>query len=1105
MANKPIYSIDNDEFIIENYNNAKAFASFLPAIAGLWGKPIWVYYVNRGQAIANFGVKDKDGAIVEFNAANKAWRQTALQGFRTFYKVNGVFFEPFRNSLDLKTKKITQKMFIKTHEVRLFERNETSGIETEAAFCTLPGENFPALLRRLSVKNISGETKEIECIDGLPMLLPWGTRNWMLKNLSRLAEGWFAGVNFTANHVPYYKLPVEALDRPEIVQLYGAHFYCGYLKESGAAPLYCIDPDSVFGEQRDFDFPAAFLEHDTPFTINTKLVSKNKTPSGMGYFPVKLESGAQAVYYSMIGHCSDVESIDSAAAILSHNGFFETKEKENADLINDIASCAYTKSAYPQFDTYCKQNFIDNALRGGFPVTIGENTTYYAYSRVHGDMEREYNNFTVLDEYFSQGNGNYRDVNQNRRCDVFFNRDIGDDNIRFFMNLIQSDGFNPLKVLGVSFTFETAENRRRFINEEFAANALNIKEHPDFIEKLSFFTSRPFTLGSLFHFIEESKINLSDRKTLLVSLLKYTKKISLAEHGEGYWSDHWHYNTDLIENYLAVFPDRFKQLLLESRNYTFFDDSHFVESRSVKYVLFRGMPRQIRAVRRDPEKAALIASRKQNPNVLRTGFGSGEEYYTNLLGKLLCLIANKYASLDPECLGVEMEGDKPNWCDALNGLPGLFGSSSAESLELLRLVSFLKSGLAEIEPALNTRVAVEIYNLLNELINITKTTNDNFIFWDKTHTVKEHFRDITRLGFSGNEENCTIGAVLEMLSVIEQKLLQSRKAIENLTEGGIVPTCFAFIPEAYEIDENAENKRSPASIAREKATPAADIQAGATAAVMAIAGEKTMSIIVKSFKRKDLPLFLEGPVHYLRLCPEKSVARKFHKDMLLSPLYDQKLRMIKVNAPIASAGQDIGRITVFTRGWLENESIWLHMEYKYLLELLRNGLAEEFFSIAKTALIPFVDPNAYGRSIFENSSFLASSAHPDEALHGQGFTARLSGATAEFISMWIAMTSSLKPFSLNNGELRLSLNPCLPADFFTAANTFTFYFLGCCEVVYHNEPRSDTFGAQGVKAREYRITYADGGAETITGDFIQGKSALAVREGKARRIDVRLG
>jgi hypothetical protein len=1105
VEDKTVYAINGDEFIIKDYNNSKSFASFLPAIAGLWGKPLWVYYVNRGQAIANFGVRDKDGAMVEFVAANKAWRQTALQGFRTFYKVNGVFYEPFRNLPNLKAHKISQTMYIKAHSVRLVERNETSGIETQAVFCTLPGENFPALLRKLSIKNISSEAKKIECIDGLPMLLPWGTRDWMLKSLSRLAEGWCAGVNYSPNAVPYYKLPVEALDRPEIVPLYGAHFYCGLIGGSGI-PQYCVDPDTVFGEQRDFDFPAAFIGQNT-FTINTKLRGKNKTPSAMGYFSLELApaSGsdkADAIYYSMIGHCGDCQDVDNAASLLSQNGFFEAREQENAGLMNNIVSSVRTKSAYRQFDTYCAQNFIDNALRGGFPVTVSDNTAYYAYSRVHGDMEREYNSFVVLDEYFSQGNSNYRDINQNRRSDVFFNQNVGDDNIHYFVNLIQSDGFNPLKVLGVRFVFETEENKKHFL-DDFARNVQTI--NPGFAEKFTAYIAGSLTIGDLFNFIEENKITLSDREAVLASLLKYTRKIGLAEHGEGYWSDHWHYNTDLIENYLAIFPDRFEQLLIGRHDYIFYDDCYFVEPRSVKYVLFRDQPRQIRAVRRDPEKAALIASRKRDPNAVRKNFGVGDVYYTNLLGKLLSLIANKYASLDPDGLGIEMESGKPNWCDALNGLPGLFGSSSAESLELLRLVSFLNRGLAGINPMTTTPVAVEIFKLLKDLVQITQTATDNFSFWDQTHTAKESFREETRLGFCGSEENCAIGVIREMLIIFEQKLLKGRAAIERISVNGIVPTCFAFNPETFRIDEHSENRRSEAAKAREKATPAADNQAGATAAVMAIAGEKTPPIIISSFKRKDLPLFLEGPVHYLRLCPERRIAEDFHRNMLASPLYDQKLRMIKINAPIASAGQDIGRITVFTQGWLENESIWLHMEYKYLFELLRNGLAAEFFSIARTALVPFFDPNVYGRSIMENASFVVSSAHPDEALHGQGFVARLSGATAEFISMWIAMTSGLRPFTLTGSELCLGLQPCLPADFFTADGTFLFCFLGSCEVVYHNEAHRDTFGPQAVQAQSYRITYADGTTETIEGSLIRGKKALAIREGKVRRIDVTLG
>jgi len=143
MVNKPVYSIDNDEFIIENYNNAKAFASFLPAIAGLWGKPLWVYYVNRGQAIANFGVKDKDGAIIEFNAANKAWRQTALQGFRTFYKVNGGFYEPFRNLPDLKAKKSPRQCISKPIRCGFLKEMKHQALKPRPLFVLCREKIFP--------------------------------------------------------------------------------------------------------------------------------------------------------------------------------------------------------------------------------------------------------------------------------------------------------------------------------------------------------------------------------------------------------------------------------------------------------------------------------------------------------------------------------------------------------------------------------------------------------------------------------------------------------------------------------------------------------------------------------------------------------------------------------------------------------------------------------------------------------------------------------------------------------------------------------------------------------------------------------------------------
>ena len=75
IKREPAYYLNKDgEFVIENYNQAKPFSSFLSAISGLYGKPIWVFYVNRGQCIASMGINNKDCLIMEFVLANKAYK-----------------------------------------------------------------------------------------------------------------------------------------------------------------------------------------------------------------------------------------------------------------------------------------------------------------------------------------------------------------------------------------------------------------------------------------------------------------------------------------------------------------------------------------------------------------------------------------------------------------------------------------------------------------------------------------------------------------------------------------------------------------------------------------------------------------------------------------------------------------------------------------------------------------------------------------------------------------------------------------------------------------------------------------------------------------------
>ena len=89
------------------------------------------------------------------------------------------------------------------------------------------------------------------------------------------------------------------------------------------------------------------------------------------------------------------------------------------------------------------------------------------------------------------------------------------------------------------------------------------------------------------------------------------------------------------------------------------------------------------------QKEKMIKERTVDASKVRTDLGRGEVYRCTLISKIICLIVNKIASLDPEGVGVEMEADKPGWCDALNGLPGILGSSINESAEIKRLALIL--------------------------------------------------------------------------------------------------------------------------------------------------------------------------------------------------------------------------------------------------------------------------------------------------------------------------------------------------------------------------------------------------------------------------------
>ncbi|MDD5431796.1 MAG: cellobiose phosphorylase [Candidatus Omnitrophica bacterium] len=1071
---QPNYKLTkNGEFIIDNYNHAKPFANFFPGIAGKYGIPMWAFYVNRGQGICSFGTKDKDHAILEFFPANKAWATTSILGFRTFIKIlrgnNTLFYEPFHNGATNLNFDLSNRMIITSQGMSLEETNQTLGLKVKVEFFTIPNDSYAGLGRIISIQNLKKTPINMQILDGLPQIQPFGMNSWLVKEMSRTIEAWM-NVENLENKAPFFRLAVDPQDRPEVIHIKEGNFYLGYYHDGKNTKIIkpIVNPYHIFGEITDFSFPKEFLK-TKKFGYPKNEFANGITPCAFSLFDINLSSNKTIVFNSIAGYMRSVEALNKSIDRLSTLEYLTNKKEENRNIINELKNDIITNSDSNEFNHYVTQTYLDNIMRGGYPLVFeskNQKSVFYLYSRKHGDLERDYNRFQLQPTYFSQGNGNYRDVNQNRRMDVWFNPEVKDEILINLINLLQTDGFNPLVVKGLNFVLTNPETLKSKLSRIISETTK--------IDSLISFLKKPFSPGDVILFLEDHSIKIaSSYDELLNTIISSSSKINEAEHGEGFWTDHWTYNLDLIENYLKVYPEDLCNIIFDKRVFTFFDNTETVKHRSEKYVLYNGLPRQLHSVGLDIAKKDLIKKRSTLAHVVRSNFGEGEIYETTLINKLLCLAVNKLSSIDPFGIGIEMEANKPNWYDSLNGLPALFGSSSCETFELKRLCEFLKEALAKTNHKKIT-ITEEIYHFLNSLNKLLEDyltsngTDKDLIYWDKSNTLKESYRDSTKLGLSGAELDISSDELLRFLNNSITKLNSGLKKAFDKSEQMYYSY---FINEVTEFDTIKDNSIKP-----------------------------------KKFKQIKLPFFLESQVHALRTLDDKTSITNLSKAVSKGSLFDKKLKHYKVNSPLKEMPEEIGRTRIFTPGWLENESIWMHMEYKYLLELLKKGLFEDFYRDFKNVLIPFQSPKRYGRSILENSSFIVSSAYPDKNLHGNGFVARLSGSTAEFLQIWLIMNTGLNPFFLNEkGELNLRFSPILAGWLFDKKNrTYTFNFLSKVKVCYHNLKKKDTFGINAAKIKKIIFIDQKETLVELNTNVIPAPYANQIRKRQIQKIDIYL-
>ena len=388
-------------FIIQNYATKSPFASFLPGIASIYGIPSWCYYVNRGQCVSCFGVENKDHAIMEFYPAHQAYQNVKRTGFRTFLKTDGAYFEAFADE------KEEQKMIIHQNGLELEEVNNAHQIRTHVTYFTLPEEKAGALVRKVEITNLSDAQIILEMLDGMPACIPYGVSNDDLKTMGSLVKAWMQ-VEHVETKVPFYRVRASIVDTASVTEVVGGNFSFACLADGSKLPAI-VDPDVVFAYDTSLTYPVNFMDNGIEALQAMEQVTQNQFPCSFYGIKKELASNETLTIYEMVGQVESYEVLQQFVSKKMDGAYFEAKLERTGALVDELCSRIDTHTACEAFDAYCRYTYMDNVLRGGYPIVLGGDKIFYVYSRKHGDLEREYNYFSMLPEFYSQGNGSYRD------------------------------------------------------------------------------------------------------------------------------------------------------------------------------------------------------------------------------------------------------------------------------------------------------------------------------------------------------------------------------------------------------------------------------------------------------------------------------------------------------------------------------------------------------------------------------------------------------------------------------------------------------------------------------------------------------------------------
>ena len=132
---------------------------------------------------------------------------------------------------------------------------------------------------------------------------------------------------------------------------------------------------------------------------------------------IVLKPGERVTISTFFGVADHILDVPVFARRAVQTGFVLYKLTRTREIIRQITESIETRTSSKRFNEHVKQMYLDNSLRGGIPIILGgaddddgfltvdedaQLKVFHVFSRIHGGLERDYNDFVLSPTFFSQ-------------------------------------------------------------------------------------------------------------------------------------------------------------------------------------------------------------------------------------------------------------------------------------------------------------------------------------------------------------------------------------------------------------------------------------------------------------------------------------------------------------------------------------------------------------------------------------------------------------------------------------------------------------------------------------------------------------------------------